>query len=48
MPCCRFWPVDKKQVYVDSTHLNNLDKSSRIIYGADEIHIIIYSIIILT
>ncbi len=21
MPCCKFWPVDEKQAYVDSTHL---------------------------
>ncbi len=49
MPCCTFQPVDKKQAYVDSTHLNNSDKLCRIIYGADKIHIIIYlSIIILT
>ncbi len=32
MPCCTFWPVDEKQAYVDSTHLNNSDKVSRIIY----------------
>ncbi len=38
MPCCKFWPVDEKQAYVDSTHLNNSDKLSRIIYGADKIH----------
>ncbi len=42
MAFCKFWLVDEKQVYVDSTHLNNSDKLSRIIYGADEIHIIIY------
>ncbi len=30
MPCCKFWPVDEKQAYVDSTHLNNSDKLSRI------------------
>ncbi len=42
MPCCRFWPVEEKQVYVDSTHLNNSDKLSRIIYGADKIQLIIY------
>ncbi len=38
MPCGKFWPVDEKQAYVDSTHLNNSDKVSRIIYGADKIH----------
>ncbi len=27
MPCSKFWPVDEKQAYVDSTHLNNSDKS---------------------
>ncbi len=37
MPCCTFWPVEEKQAYVDSTHLNNSDKLSRIIYGADKI-----------
>ncbi len=37
MPCSKFWPVDEKQAYVDSTHLNNSDKVSRIIYGADKI-----------
>ncbi len=42
MPCCKFWPVDEKQVYLDSTHLNNSDKFSRIIYGADKMHVIIY------
>ncbi len=42
MLCCKFWPVEEKQVYVDSTHLNNWDKLSRIIYGADKMHIIIY------
>ncbi len=31
--------VDEKQAYVDSTHLNNSDKLSRNIYGADKIHI---------
>ncbi len=44
MPCCKFWPTDEKQAYVDSTHLNNSDKLSRIIYGADKIHIIIYQL----
>ncbi len=29
-------------MYVDSTHLNNSDKLSRIIYGADKIQLIIY------
>ncbi len=24
MPCCRFWPVDEKQAYVDLTHLSAL------------------------
>ncbi len=42
MPCCKFWPVSEKQAYAHSTHLNNSDKSSRIIYGADKIHIIVY------
>ncbi len=37
MPCCKFWPVDEKQAYVDSTHLNNSDKLCRIIYGSDKI-----------
>ncbi len=23
MPCCKYWPVEEKQAYVDSTHLNN-------------------------
>ncbi len=46
MPCCRFWPVDEKQAYVDSTHLNSSDKVSRIIYGADEMHIIINTLLI--
>ncbi len=36
------WPVDEKQAYVDSTHLNNSEKWSWIIYGTDKIHIIIY------
>ncbi len=27
----KFWPVDEKQANVDSTHLNNSDKLSRII-----------------
>ncbi len=22
MPCCRFWPVDEKQAYVDSAYLD--------------------------
>ncbi len=30
MPCSTFWLVDEKQAYVDSTHLNNSDKLSRI------------------
>ncbi len=38
MPCCKLWPVDEKQAYVDSTHLNNSDELSRIIYGVDKIH----------
>ncbi len=42
MPCCKLWPVEEKQAYVDSTHLNNSDKLSRIIYGAYKINIIIY------
>ncbi len=42
MPCCKLWPVEEKQAYVDSTHLNNSDKLSRIIYGSDKMHIIIY------
>ncbi len=42
MPCCKRWPVEEKQAYVDSTHLNNSDKLSRIIYGSDKMHIIIY------
>ncbi len=32
----------EKQALVDSTHLNNSDKLSRIIYGAEKIQIIIY------
>ncbi len=36
------WPVDEKQAYVDSTHLNNSEKWSWIIYGTDKIHKIIY------
>ncbi len=31
-----------KNKLMDSTHLNNSDKLSRIIYGADKIYIIIY------
>ncbi len=23
IPCCKFWPFEEKQAYVDSTHLNN-------------------------
>ncbi len=42
MPRCTFWPVEEKQAYVDSTHLNNSEKVSRIIYGVDKIHKIIY------
>ncbi len=38
MPCCKFWPADEKQAYVDSTHLNNSDKVSKIIYRANKIH----------
>ncbi len=34
--------VDEKQAHVDATHLDNSDKLSRITYGADKIHIIIY------
>ncbi len=42
MPCSKFWLVVEKQAYVDSTHLNNSDKVSKAIYGADKMHIIIY------
>ncbi len=43
MPCCKFdGRLMEKQAYVDSTHLNNPDNLSRIIYGADKMHIIIY------
>ncbi len=40
MPCFKFWPVEEKHAYVDSSHLNNSDKVSIIIYGADKLHII--------
>ncbi len=39
MPCFKFGPVEEKHAYVDSTHLNNSDKVSRIIYEADKLHI---------
>ncbi len=46
--CVQFLSCQKRTKFacpavdVDSTHLNNSDKVSRIIYGADKIHIIIY------
>ncbi len=37
--------IDEKQAFVDSTHLNNSDKLSRIIYGADKIHIMCFTVL---
>ncbi len=36
-PCCKVWPVDEKQAYVDSTQLNNSNKLSRVNYADKQI-----------
>ncbi len=41
MPCCKFWPVDEKQAYVNSTHLNYSDKLSRIMEQIKYNHLLI-------